>query len=188
MSTGSQALLFARNFFRKPFMLGAIFPSSQFVVKNLVSQIDWERAKVIVEYGPGVGTITRALLERMHPDAVLVAIELNDEFAQFLAEDISDPRVHVIHGSAMEVREVLRELGLQRVDYIISGIPFSSMPRELRYQLAHRTHDVLGARGLFLVYQYTRAVVPCLKSYFSSVQENIQLRNFPPTRLFSCVP
>jgi phospholipid N-methyltransferase len=188
MPAVSQALLFARNFFRNPLMLGAIFPSSRFLVNNLVSQINWEKAKVVVEYGPGVGTITRALLERMRPDAVLVVIELNEEFAHFLEKDIQDPRLKVVYGSAIKVKQVLAQFGLCKADYIISGIPFSSMPRQLRYQLARQTHEALGSSGFFLVYQYTRAVLPCLESYFSSVQQNVQLWNIPPTRTFYCTP
>src|SRR5687767_10748196 len=73
-------LLFARTFFRNPRMLGSIVPSSRFLIRKLLRPIDWSRARVIVEYGPGVGTITREALRRMRPDATLIAIETNDEF------------------------------------------------------------------------------------------------------------
>jgi phospholipid N-methyltransferase len=53
-----QALLFARNFFRHPRMLGSIVPSSRFLIKQLLEPIDWAQAHVIVEYGPCVGCIT----------------------------------------------------------------------------------------------------------------------------------
>src|SRR5437762_6534736 len=72
-------LLFARNFLRFPTMLGSLVPSSPFLVNDLLSQIAWQRARVIVEFGPGVGTFTHEILRRMRPDAVLVAIELNPD-------------------------------------------------------------------------------------------------------------
>ena len=59
------ALLFARNFFRHPRMLGSIVPSSRFLIKQLLEPINFGRARVIVEYGPGVGVITAELLRRM---------------------------------------------------------------------------------------------------------------------------
>ena len=177
-----------RNVFRKPLMLGAIVPSSRFLVNDLLAQINWEQARLVVEYGPGVGTITREVLRRMRPDAVLVAIELNDEFASFLEHDIRDPRLRVVHGSAMTVRQVLEDRNLTGVDYVISGIPFSSMPKAMRYELAQQTREVLGSTGRFLVYQYTRTVLPCLKSSFSSVQQNFQLLNIPPSHMFFCMP
>ena len=62
-----EMLLFAGNFLRHPYMLGSIIPSSRFLVNQVLEPIDWERARVIVEYGPGVGTITAEILRRMHP-------------------------------------------------------------------------------------------------------------------------
>src|SRR5262249_26935724 len=88
VTPSSSAALFARNFFKYPSMLGSIVPSSRFLVKDLMAQIDWDRARIVVEFGPGVGTITRELLKRMRPDAVLVVIELNGEFVEYLGNTI----------------------------------------------------------------------------------------------------
>ena len=81
-------LLFAGNFIRHPYMLGSIIPSSRFLVNQVLEPIDWERARVIVEYGPGVGTITGEILRRMHSDAHLVAIETNRAFVRFLQSSL----------------------------------------------------------------------------------------------------
>ena len=81
------AFLFIRNFFRHPRMLGSIIPSSRFLIKQLLEPIDWDKARVIVEYGPGVGGITAEILRRMRPDARLIAIEMNPDFVQLPAQD-----------------------------------------------------------------------------------------------------
>src|SRR6476469_4475440 len=86
----SAAALFARNFFKYPSMLGSIVPSSRFLVKNITSQVDWDRALVIVEFGPGVGTFTREVLKCMRHDATLVVIELNGDFVDYLENTIHD--------------------------------------------------------------------------------------------------
>src|ERR1700730_12083551 len=98
--------LFARNFLKSPMMLGSVVPSSSFLVNDMMSQVDWQRARVLVEYGPGVGTFTREILRRMRPDAVLVAIELNTDFVEYLRTHICDPRFRVIHGSADRRRSI----------------------------------------------------------------------------------
>src|SRR5579864_3316760 len=90
------ALLFARNFFRHPRMLGSIIPSSRFLIKQLLQPIDWQQAQVIVEYGPGVGGITAEILRRMRPDAALIAIEMNPDFVTYLTGSISDARLKVV--------------------------------------------------------------------------------------------
>ena len=69
-----ETLLFARNFLRHPNMLGSIIPSSRFLVEQVLGPVDWGRARVIVEYGPGVGTFTCEILRRMRSDAQLVAM------------------------------------------------------------------------------------------------------------------
>ena len=81
---GGRVLLFARNFFRHPLMLGSIVPSSRFLIRELLNPVDWSRARVIVEYGPGVGVITAEVLRRMRPDALLIAIEMNPDFVSYL--------------------------------------------------------------------------------------------------------
>src|SRR5437016_9042575 len=115
-------LLFARNFFRHPRMLGSIVPSSRFLIKQLLQPIDWEKARVIVEYGPGVGGITAEILRRMRPDARLVAIEMNGDFVNFLRKSLVDQRFDVVEASAADVNEILNKLGLPKADYILSGI------------------------------------------------------------------
>ena len=85
-------LLFARNFFRHPRMLGSIVPSSRFLIKQLLEPINWGRARVIVEYGPGVGGITQEILRRMRPDGALIAIEMNPDFVSYLRSAIGDRR------------------------------------------------------------------------------------------------
>ena len=73
MPISRQMLLFAKNFVKYPKLLGSVVPSSPFLVNHLLSFINWEQARVIVEYGPGVGTITGEILKRMRADAVLTA-------------------------------------------------------------------------------------------------------------------
>ena len=131
----SSIALFARNFFRYPSMLGSIVPSSPFLVKDIMAQVDWDRARVVVEFGPGVGTITREALKRMRHDAVLLVIELNEDFVQYLSSTIRDPRLRVVHGSAAHVRRILAEQGLAPADYIISSLPYSLLAEEMRREI-----------------------------------------------------
>src|SRR5690349_8364364 len=95
-------LLFARNFVKHPKMLGSVIPSSRFLVNRLLAEVNWHRARVIVEYGPGVGTFTKEILRRMAPDATLVVFETNGDFVRFLRGRLNDPRLHIIHGSAAD--------------------------------------------------------------------------------------
>jgi phospholipid N-methyltransferase len=181
-------LLFARNFFRHPRMLGSIVPSSRFLIKQLLEPINWKRARVIVEYGPGVGGITAEVLRRMRPDAILVAIEMNPDFVSYLRGAMRDQRLHVVEGSAESVQEILQRLGYPRADYIISGIPFSTIPAPVRERILRKTHDVLEPGGAFLVYQFSTRVLQDLKRVFGYVGRKFQPLNVLPAHLFICQP
>jgi len=185
-SRAADALLFARNFFMHPMMLGSIIPSSRFLVNQVLEPIDWGRARVIVEYGPGVGTITAEILRRMAPEAQLIAIETNRDFVKHLRNALPDPRLHLVQESAAQVRGVLARLGLPAADYIVSGIPLGSMPEPLRAQIVSESRAALAPGGKFLVYQFTSRCLPALQRTFTYVRRGFERRNLPPAQLFVC--
>jgi len=182
----AEALLFASNFLRHPYTLGSTIPSSRFLVNQVLEPIDWLRARVIVEYGPGVGTMTSEILRRMRPDAHLIAIEMNRDFVDYLRSSLTDPRLHIAHGSAADVQSVLNSLGLCRASYVISGIPLGSMPERVRADIAAKTRAALEPGGAFHVYQFTSRVLPVLRRTFRHVTRSFEGRNLPPAQVFVC--
>ena len=178
--------LFASNFFKHPTMLGSIIPSSRFLVDRLLGPVDWSRARVVVEYGPGVGTVTRALLERMPEDGRLLTIELNPDFADYLHREIRDPRLTVVQGSAADLGAELTRLGWPAVDYAVSGIPFSTMPDEIRDAILNATLEHLQPDGEFLVFQFSDRVRPHLERLFPEVEREFELLNFLPAHCYRC--
>jgi phospholipid N-methyltransferase len=185
-SRSEQILLFGRNFIKHPKMLGSLIPSSRFLVNKVLSEVDWPRARVFLEYGPGVGTFTTEILRQMRPDAVLIALETNADFVRFLRGKIHDDRLHVVHGSAAEADAALSRLKLSHADYVISGIPYTTIPAEVRELILRKTHSVLHPNGAFLVYQFTRTVLPYLQQVFGLVHQDFEPLNVMPARLFFC--
>ena len=182
------AWLFALNFFRHPMMLGSIVPSSRFLIRQLLEPVDWGQARVIVEYGPGVGVITTEVLRRMGPDTMLIAIETNPDFVSYLRDSIKDERLHVVEGSAESVDEILRRYGQSNASYIISGIPFSTIPAPVRERILLKTCDVLKPGGSFLVYQFSSRVLQDLQRIFRYVRRKFEPLNVLPAHLFFCQP
>lgn len=187
-SRAKEMALFATNFIKHPRMLGSLIPSSRFLIERLLRRVDWDRAAMLVEYGPGVGTFTREILSRMSPDATLVVIETNPDFVDFLRSSIDDGRLHVVHGSAADVREALAARGATQADYVISGIPFSTLPAQVRSDVLRATRSVLRPDGGFLVYQFSARVLPDLRRIFSGVRRAFEPRNVLPAQIFVCTP
>jgi phospholipid N-methyltransferase len=181
-------LLFARNFFRHPLMLGSIVPSSRFLIRELLKPVDWEQARVIVEYGPGVGVITAEVLRRMRPDAMLIAIETNPAFVTYLRDSIQDERLHVVQASAEAVDEILQRYGQSNASYVISGIPFSTIPAAVRERILLKTCEALKPGGSFLVYQFSTRVLEDLQRVFRYVRRQFEPLNVLPAHLFFCQP
>ena len=140
----------------------------------------------MIEYGPGVGTFTREILRRLRPDAELIVIELNLDFVRFLKDSLPDSRLRILHGSAVDVRNLLLPLQSRQADCILSGIPYTVLPRETRQRILLDTRQLLSREGLFVVYQYTRAVLPDLRKTFPSVDLDFEPFNILPARLFRC--
>lgn len=182
----AQLSLFARNFFKHPRMLGSIIPSSPFLVRRLLGRIDWESARVLVEYGPGVGTITREILRRMHPEATLLVLETNDDFVDFLQRSLPDPRLQVVKASAEEVQAELARLDLPAADHVFAGIPFSTMPATSRERILADTQAVLAPRGSLLIYQFSSRVLADLRRVFPTVECDFEPFNILPARLYYC--
>jgi phospholipid N-methyltransferase len=187
-SRREQWILFAKNFFRHPKMLGSLIPSSPFLIERLLSRIDWDQARVIVEYGPGVGTFTGEMLRHMRRDAFLIAVETNTDFVTFLHRSYSDPRLCVVQGSAAEVEQLLADRGIPRVDYILSGIPLSTISDSERVEILRSTQRVLWPEGAFLVYQFSPKALPDLQRVFSRVTRSFEPLNVLPAQVFYCAP
>lgn len=176
--------MFFRQFVKHPAMIGSVIPSSAALVDSMLAQVDWRAARLFVEYGPGIGTFTRTILDRMHPDATLLAIDLNLDFVSYLDSEFDDPRLHVVHGSAADVARFVAEAGRGQADYVLSGIPFSTLPAGVGERICTQTHDILRPGGAFLVYQYSAYVSRLLTPVFGAVSQRIEWRNIPPCRLF----
>jgi phospholipid N-methyltransferase len=167
-------------------MIGSLIPSSRFLVERLLQQVEWSRTRVVVEYGPGVGNITTEILRRLPPTATLIAIEMNKDFVQLLREQSRDRRLKVVHGSAVDVRRALKKFGHTGADYIISGIPYTTLPEDVRIRVLHESRAALNAGGSLLIYQFTRAVLPYLQREFGHVRTDFEPLNVLPAQLFTC--
>src|SRR3546814_9149346 len=80
--------MFVRGFIKHPVMVGSIVPSSPTLIRHMLRPVDWKTTKLFVEYGPGVGTFCRPILEHLPGDATLIAIDTNEDFIDYLTKDI----------------------------------------------------------------------------------------------------
>jgi len=167
--------------------IGAVAPVSRFTVHRMCRRIDPSRCKVVVEYGPGTGSITRGLLRRLAPDALLIAIERNADFVDYLSATIKDPRLTVFNGNAENVRSILAGAGIDRAHCVVSSIPFAILDMRTRDRITEETYEALVPGGSFLMYQYSRAMTAVLRRFFYSIDMEFEWRNIPCTWVMEAV-
>jgi phospholipid N-methyltransferase len=175
---------FLRGFLKNPVMVGSIIPSSRVLIDKMLQPVDWDNTRLFVEYGPGVGTFTKPVLERLRPDATLLTIDTNPDFTRYLREQIDDPRLVPVTGSAAEVEKILAERSLGQADYVLSGLPFSTLPPGVGDAIAEATSNVIRAGGAFLVYQFSPKVLDFIKPHFKPIKRGFEWINVPPATLF----
>lgn len=181
---GDAPVLFFKSFLEKPKEVGSVIPSSRFLERRVARAARLDRAKVVVELGPGTGGTTRALLRHMAPDAKLVAIEINPKLAEQVRVRIPDPRLVVHTGCAADIREALHAAGAGAPDVVVSGIPFSTMPRELALDILRSVRDALPPGGLFVAYQVRDRVKILGRTVFGEPRSELEVRNVPPMRVY----
>lgn len=150
----------------------------------MLEPVNWNECDLFVEYGPGVGTFCRPVLERMKPDATLIVIDLNPDFIDYLSKTIRDSRFYAIHGSAADVQQIIRDVGHEKADYILSGLPFSTLPDQLGPKIAKETYDALRPGGAFLVYQFVKRARDFMAPHFDRIDNGYSPWNILPCYLF----
>ncbi len=174
---------FFRSFLANPRQVGAILPTSRRAVRDMLDMANFEQARCVVELGAGTGVYTEEILKRLHPDARLLAFEVDPDLVATLSERLEDPRLRIINDSAENVENYLNGA---RADVIVSGLPFTSLPDPVKKNIFRQVTRVLAPDGVMVAIQYSTLVQRDLKRVFASVRRRVSPLNVPPAFLFAC--
>jgi phospholipid N-methyltransferase len=175
--------VFFQGFLEHPRMVGSIIPSSKSTIDKMLSPVKWDECKLFVEYGPGVGTFCRPVLDRLPRDGELIVIDTNPLFIDYLKRTIRDSRFHAVLGSAVDVETIVKSLGYDHADYVLSGLPFSTLPDGVGPEIAAATHRVVRPGGAFLTYQFSTTARDLTARHFPRVDTGFAWFNIPPCLL-----
>lgn len=165
---------------------GSVARSSRFLCRHITEKIDPDKAKIVLELGPGDGAITQYILERLHPDARVLVFEINDIFIQKLRDTFDDPRLTLIHDSAERIGEHLSEHRIESVDYIVSGIPFVMLPESLATRITEECRRWLRPGGWFIQFHYSPLLVQFYRRIFGNADMDFIPLNIPPAFVVAC--
>lgn len=176
-------LAFLRRFIAEPGQVGSVIPSSRFLCQNMLSSINWSKTDVIFELGPGTGVFTQAISKYKKPDAYYLLVERDPQFRSMLHSRFPDL---TIREEATQLRTYLEELRLDKVDVIVSGLPFANFPAQQRAAILDQVQSVLAPDGIFVTFQYSLQLKAELQARFSWVETDFTLFNIPPAFIYTC--
>lgn len=168
--------------------IASIAPSSRWLARTTVRNVDWKSVDTLVELGAGTGPITRVIAEQARPDCRVVVLERDPDFARLLRERFgSMSPLEIVEGDVRDLATILSDRGIERVDHVISGLPTPSLPREVRDELFRVVRRVLAPEGTFnQITELAFVYWPLYRRYFERVEFVFEPRNLPPSGAYFC--
>lgn len=179
--------MFLFQYLLHPRSVGAVKASSGYLAKKMIEDVDFSHASCIVELGPGTGVFTEKIVDAKKKETLFLIFEINDTFYKKLRKKYKNvPNVHIIHNSAEYLGRYLKKYKVQKADYIISGLPFASLPAEVSNRILKACRHCLAAEGSFITFQYTKLKVALLRRFFPRISMKKESRNVPPAYVMNC--
>lgn len=179
--------MFLLEYIKNPRKVGAIAPSSKYLANAMINNINFENANCIIEYGSGTGVFTEKILARAKENTIIILIEINKTFYNILKNLYGYKKnVIIINDSAENIKKIINKYSIEKVDYIISGLPFSSLPKEISNSILGKTSEIISEGGEFITFQYTLVKEKYIKCFFDEVKHERVIRNIPPAYILKC--
>ncbi|MGL4741834.1 MAG: class I SAM-dependent methyltransferase [Sarcina sp.] len=179
--------MFILEYIKHPRKVGAVAPSSRFLANKMLDKIDFDNANCIVEYGPGTGAFTQRLIDRVDDKTLVILLEINTTFYNKLKEAYGHKKnVVILNEGAENIAKILKIYNIKKVDYIVSGLPFASLPKEVSDGILTKTYEVLEHGGQFITFQYSLVKKKLFDRFFDKISTEKTYLNIPPAYVLRC--
>ncbi|MEZ5839746.1 MAG: rRNA adenine N-6-methyltransferase family protein [Hyphomicrobiales bacterium] len=176
-------LRFLKTWVDNPLLLGAVSPSSPFLGRMMASFVEVERPGVVIELGPGTGSVTKELIGRGIDASRIVAVEFDPTFCELLSERF--PGIAVVEGDAYNLKATLGHPTLGPVAAVVSGLPLFNQPLARRLHLLQQVFHFLPPGAPFIQFSYHLVPpIPREAGHFALSGTRRIWRNIPPARVW----
>jgi phospholipid N-methyltransferase len=167
--------------------VGSVYPSSKFLVRKMIQQVDQNSSGVVIELGTGTGVITKEILLCLAVKAQLHSVELSEDFIAFTRAKqwAQDSRLVLYQDSAFNFMKQTKALTI-KPNVIVSSLPLAILPKVDVMRMLVNCRSVLAENGTFIQYQYSPKSLGLLKRVFRKVIVGFEGRNFPPALVYTC--
>ncbi|PRP96639.1 hypothetical protein TUN_33030 [Bacillus sp. M21] len=80
----------------------------------------------------------------------------------------------------------MKELNIECIDYVLSGLPFTSLPKEVSVRILSNVMELIHDNGKFITFQYSLLKKGVIQRFFPEITLKKVWLNFPPAYVLSC--
>ncbi len=178
-----ELFFFARGFWDHPARVGSIIPSSRFLANQMTKPIAWDRVSTVAELGSGTGAITQTIREKAKDSTKVILFEMDKTMREYLRKQY--PK-YPCYFNARHLVEKINHEGIDKLDAIVSGLPFFNFTAEVREALLEQVVQALKPNGLFITYQYSLHMKKILAEKLIIEDIKYVPLNIPPAFVYIC--
>lgn len=181
--TGS--MLFFKKFLKHGTRVASVAPSSRSLALAMCRHVDASKPQVLVELGAGTGPVTKVIVEQMHPESTLIAVEIDEDFAE-VCQNVA-PKATVLTCDVTELSKHLEERGIEYVDLFMSGLPTPSLPKTVNKAVLSclepfSQHGTIFTQLTVMPWVYQGMY----RKMFEQVDFDLVVANIPPGGAYHC--
>ena len=147
-----ETIEFFQAFIKHPLTVGAIAPSSPELAKMMMADVNANEDCIVIELGVGTGAITKFIEKGIPNGKSYLGIEVDKELVDSLHKKFDG--LNVVCGSASEAYSIHKESGLGKPGYILSGLPFVTLPAHVKKQVFAEIEKFMADGCTFRTFQY----------------------------------
>lgn len=178
------------EFIKNPKEIGAICSSSKSLAKNITLNVDSD-VSYIAEIGSGNGVFTKEIIKKINNDTTFFVVEINDCLAKNMRKNF--PSLDVRNENANNILNIMKEKNIEKLDVVISGIPWTNLNSKEQYKLLSKIYDSLKDGGWFATFLYAIPSLNLMKfkkvldsTFDDVIKSPIVWGNFPPAFVYYC--
>ena len=186
MLHAKESMIFLKRFVGSPRQVGSVAPSSRFLTRAMLGQVDWENARAVAALGAGTGVFTREIVKRARPDTKILVFEVDPALQDVIRAEHPDHPGLKLFGDAQELLSIMRDEGIDNLDFVVSSLPFTVLPHDMSENILNAVQAALKPGGRFIAYQYSSIMKHTLASRFGDIKTKFVLFNIPPAFVYNC--
>ena len=148
----NENLQFFQAFLKNPLKVGAIAPSSPDLARQMLEGVQPNENSVLLELGVGTGAFTKFISDLIHDKKSYLGLELDKQLVKTLR--VKFPDMRFMRGNACKAQALRKRSKFGKVDYVLSGLPFVSMPTEVNNKIFEQIEMFMEKGCTFRTFQY----------------------------------